>query len=57
MSTGRTTKKMMDMACRNKKLFKTLNDAKKVGDFWNQTPYKCPYCGFWHLSSMKEDSE
>ena len=49
--------------CSNKKTFYTRKSArhyaKKIKLLFNhdQKPYKCPICGNYHLTTVKEDKE
>jgi hypothetical protein len=39
--------------CFGKRIFKTEKRAQEVGDLWGHTPYECPQCRQWHLTSQK----
>lgn len=52
MTTIKLPKK--ENVCRRKVTFTTYERAKKVGDVHGHTPYKCPICFCFHLTSQKD---
>lgn len=38
-------------ACGRKRTYMSRKDAKRAARRYGQTPYRCPVCGLWHLTS------
>lgn len=45
------------MKCRQKTRFATVEEAERYGVLYYQRPYKCPNCGFFHLTKNAQVGE
>jgi hypothetical protein len=36
--------------CTGKVTYATRKEAARIGKVWNEKPYRCPFCGHWHLT-------
>lgn len=39
-----------DRGCLGKVAYDTRKEAARKGRVWNERPYRCDFCGRWHLS-------